>query len=141
MQLRTKLVALSFLVGPAILGAQAASESSAPTAKERKESKSDAPAADNTGRNVRDRDKAAPTADDQTNAKQDRELAAAVRKAVVDDKSLSTSAHNVKIVSRAGMVTLRGPVNSSEEKQKVGDLATAVAGVNDVKNNLEVKTK
>ena len=141
MQLRTKLVALGFLVGPALLGAQAASESSAPAAKERKESKSDAPAADNTGRNVRDRDKAAPTADDQTNAKQDRELAAAVRKAVVDDKSLSTSAHNVKIVSRAGMVTLRGPVNSSEEKQKVGDLATAVAGVNDVKNNLEVKTK
>ena len=63
-----------------------------------------------------------------------------VRRAVVGDKSLSTSAHNVKIVTKEGVVTLRGPVTSEDEKSRVEKLAQQVAGVSSVENQLDVKT-
>jgi hypothetical protein len=40
------------------------------------------------------------TADQQKSNKADRELTQKIRKSVVSDKSLSVSAHNVKIISR-----------------------------------------
>jgi len=59
------------------------------------------------------------TADNQPDAKADRSTTAAVRRAIVADKDLSTSAHNIKIITTNGTVTLKGPVKSEEEKQKV----------------------
>src|SRR5512140_96902 len=63
--------------------------------------------ADNSGRNVRDRDQAEPTADQQPNNASDRRMTQAIRQAVVADHSLSTNAHNVKIITQSGIVTLR----------------------------------
>ena len=69
--------------------------------------------ADNTGVNARDKAGATTLPTDQSGAKSDLELAAAIRKSIVDDKSLSVMAQNVKIVTQGGTVTLRGPVVSA----------------------------
>ena len=95
--------------------------------------------ADNTSVNTRDRAGSAPTPQTQSNASADRELLAAVRRTVVKDKSLSTSAHNVKIVVADGGVTLRGPVRSDDEKARVEALTRRVAGVYRVDNQLDVQ--
>jgi osmotically-inducible protein OsmY len=62
-----------------------------------------------------------------------------IRKAIVADKSLSTYAHNVKIVAHEGKVTLRGPVRSETEKQAVADMAAAVVGADSVTNELTIQ--
>lgn len=98
------------------------------------------PTADNTRLNTRDQGSTGDTAQSQSNAKGDRELLAAVRRSVVKDKSLSVTAHNVKILAANGVITLRGPVKSDEEKAKVEELAKQVAGVTSVQNNLDIKT-
>lgn len=98
------------------------------------------PRADNTHINERDQGGATKTPQDQTNRAQDRALLAAVRRAIVDDKSLSTMAHNVKIMVDAGTVTLRGPVQSAQEKAKVEALAKHVKGITKTDNQLDVKT-
>lgn len=66
------------------------------------------------------------TADSQSNAKMDRQTTAKIRKAVVGDKDLSTYAHNVKIIAVNGEVTLKGLVQTDEEKQKVASIASSV---------------
>jgi hyperosmotically inducible periplasmic protein len=95
-------------------------------------------APDNSGINVRDRSNDAVTAGEQSNSKQDLKLTAKIRRAIVKDKSLSTMAHNVKIVSLNGAVTLRGPVKSDEEKATIDAKAQAIAGTEKVDNQLEV---
>jgi len=97
------------------------------------------PASDNTKTNKRDRSKTAPTADQAKNTTNDREIMQNIRKAVMDDKSLSTYAHNVKIISQHGKVTLKGPVRTEEEKSTVEKLATDVAGAGNVTNEITVK--
>jgi len=94
--------------------------------------------ADNSGRNVRDQDANRVTPQDQSNTKTDLRITQAVRKAVVADKELSTSAHNVKIITRKGVVTLRGPVTSAAERTTIAAKASRVAGVTHVDNQLEV---
>ena len=79
------------------------------------------------------------TADNQPNAKADRLLAANVRKAIIADKDLSTYAHNVKIIVRGGTVTLKGPVKSDDEKQKVKSDAESAASQGKVIDQLTVK--
>jgi hyperosmotically inducible protein len=109
---------------------------------QKSESSTDRPtqtAPDNTRVNKSDRNSAQPTAQDQSNAKADRDLAAAVRKAITQDKSLSTYAHNVKVVVRDGAVTLRGPVRSGDEKTKVAELAREAAGSEKIDDQLSVK--
>lgn len=69
----------------------------------------------------------------------DRDTTQKIRKAVVDDKSLSTYAHNVKILVKDGKVTLRGPVRSEDEKQAVAKAASSVAGAENVTNELTVE--
>jgi hyperosmotically inducible protein len=81
----------------------------------------------------------ANTADDQTNAKSDRLITQKVRKAIMADKSLSTYAHNVKIVTTDGAVTLKGPVQSDDEKQKVASEAASVVSPDKITNELTVK--
>src|ERR1043166_2570955 len=65
--------------------------------------------ADDTGRNPRDRDGSTLTPDDQSNRKSDVEITRLIRRAIVKDDSLSTNAHNVKIVTPSGGATLRAP--------------------------------
>ena len=96
---------------------------------------------DNTAINARDRNPDAMTADKQSNNKSDEELTAEIRKAVVKDQSLSTLAHNVKIVSANGTVILRGPVKNEEEKSTIASKAQAIAGPSKVENQLEVKNE
>jgi len=94
--------------------------------------------ADNTGKNVRDKDGKSLTVFDQGGSEADRNLTAAIRNAVVDDDSLSTDAHNVKIITVNGVTTLRGPVNSAAEKAAIESKAKAIAGVTRVDNQLEI---
>jgi hyperosmotically inducible periplasmic protein len=94
-------------------------------------------APDNTKRNQGER--TSTTADQQKENQSDRELARQVRRAIVQDKSLSTYAHNVKIVAQDGTVTLKGPVKSEEEKAAIEKKAADVAGgAAKVQNQLEV---
>jgi len=80
-----------------------------------------------------------PTADKASNAAGDRELMQKIRKSLMDDKSLSTYAHNVKIVAKDGKVTLTGPVRSDEEKATVERLAGDAAGAGNVDSKITVK--
>jgi len=96
------------------------------------------PAADNTKANAADRDRHAKTPTDQSNDQNAREVTAGIRRAVMDDKSLSTSAHNVKIVTEGDVVTLRGAVQSADEKKRVEALATKVATGKQVRNEMSV---
>ena len=73
------------------------------------------PAPDNAKVNERDKDKSQPTADQQKENRSDRDITQQIRQSVMNDKSLSTYAHNVKIISQNGMVTLKGPVRSDDE--------------------------
>jgi hyperosmotically inducible protein len=95
-------------------------------------------APDNSKTNKRDRDKSSPTADRQKMNATDRDLAKRIRASITDDKSLSTYAHNIKIVAQDGKVTLKGPVRSEEEKSAIEAKATDVAGAGNVINQLEV---
>src|SRR4029077_662748 len=83
--------------------------------------------ADNTKVNTRDRDKAAVTADQQKDNALDRDLTHRIRRALVQDKSLSSYAHNVKVITQGLQVTLKGPVRSEDEKQRVEQKATEMA--------------
>jgi osmotically-inducible protein OsmY len=79
------------------------------------------------------------TADQQKENQSDLELTRQIRRAIVQDKSLSTYAHNVKIVSQGGLVTLKGPVKSEEEKTAIGNKAAEIAGSSTkVQNELQV---
>lgn len=98
-------------------------------------------APDNTKVNERDKDQAQPTADQQKNDRSDRDITQQIRRSVMKDKSLSTYAHNVKIISQNGMVTLKGPVRSDEEKRAIEAKAAEVVGQDKVTNELEVQPK
>jgi hyperosmotically inducible periplasmic protein len=96
---------------------------------------------DNSGVNARDKSGTTLVPQNQPNFVQDRQLLAAVRRSVVHEKALSTMAHNVKIFAAAGVVTLRGPVRSDVERDRVEQIAQLVPGVTSVVNELDVKTK
>jgi hyperosmotically inducible protein len=98
------------------------------------------PQPDNTAVNKRDRDAGQATADQQKNNSSDRELTKNIRRSIMADKSLSSYAHNVKIISQNGAVTLKGPVKSEDEKNSVLAKAAAVAGGADkVTDQISVK--
>ncbi len=88
--------------------------------------------------NEQDRTDNPTTAQQQKENPADRELTQHVRQAIMQDKSLSTYAHNVKIISRNGTVTLKGPVRSDSEKQALEAKANDVAGKDNVVNDLTV---
>jgi len=95
-------------------------------------------APDNTGRNVWDRGGDTVTPGDQSNNKADLHLTEQIRKAIMADKSLSTNAKNVKIITANGVVTLRGPVNTPQEKATIEAKAQSIAGANNVDSQLEI---
>jgi osmotically-inducible protein OsmY len=91
--------------------------------------------------NERDRSPNEPTADQQKENRSDRDITQQIRQAIMKDKSLSTYAHNVKIITQNGQVTLKGPVRSEDEKKTVEAKATEVAGENKVTSQLDIKPK
>jgi hyperosmotically inducible periplasmic protein len=97
--------------------------------------------ADNTKVNQRDQNANEPTADQQKDNRSDRDITQQIRKAIVKDKSLSTYAHNVKVITQNGQVTLKGPVRSEDEKRAVEAKAAEVAGPNKVTSQLDVQAK
>jgi hyperosmotically inducible protein len=99
------------------------------------------PDSDNTKMNQRDRNPNEPTADQQQNNRSDRDLTQQIRQAIVADKTFSTYAHNVKVITQNGQVTLKGPVRSDDEKSAVEAKAAAIAGDGKITSELTVKPK
>jgi len=98
--------------------------------------------ADNTKLNQRDASGKTLTPEDQSRGTAlDVELTRKIRQELVGDKTLSTDAQNIKIITLDGVVTLRGPVASSAEQAKVDGLAKKISGVKKVDNQTEVKIK
>ena len=93
---------------------------------------------DNTRVNKSDREAGEPTADQQKETATDRDLTKNIRRAIVKDKSLSSYAHNVKVIAQNGIVTLKGPVRSEEERKTIEAKAAEVAGAGNVKNELSI---
>ncbi|HEX4417729.1 MAG TPA: BON domain-containing protein [Kofleriaceae bacterium] len=102
-----------------------------------KASSNQPPAADNTAQNDRAH-ATAPNADHASNKKSDLDVTQQLRKAVMADDSLSTNAHNCKIVVQDGSITLAGPVASDAERTKLAALAAQVAGDHKIDNQLQV---
>jgi len=94
----------------------------------------------NTGINTRDRAPGAITAGVQGQGKSDVDITADIRRRVMDGK-MSVAAQNVKIISMSGKVTLRGPVNTQDERDSIGRMANDVAGQDNVDNQLEIKAQ
>jgi hypothetical protein len=94
---------------------------------------------DNTARNVRDRDNRTVTPLNQGNSQADIDTTAQIRKDIIADNDMSINAKNVKIITMDGHVTLRGPVDSAEEKRQIGDIANRIAQAVNVDNQLEVQ--
>ena len=94
--------------------------------------------ADNTKVNKQDRAKGAATADQQKENSSDRDITQKIRRALVDDKTLSTYAHNVKVITQDGRVTLKGPVETADEKKTVEAKASEVAGDGNVTNQISI---
>jgi hyperosmotically inducible protein len=123
-----KRIALILVLSSALgLGTVAMAQESAPPV-----------APDNSAVNARDRAPGAMTAGEQSNAKSDVNLTREIRRAV-KDHSLSMLAHNVKIVTANGSVTLRGPVKTEKEKDVIASKAQQIAGADKVNNQLEVE--
>ena len=88
--------------------------------------------------NTKTNKNATPTADQQKMNSTDRDITKKIRMAIHDDKSMSMYAHNVKIITQNGKVTLKGPVHSEEEKANIAAKAADVAGDGNVDNQIEV---
>jgi len=126
---RTSSLAVSLLVGTSLLYAM-------PAMQQDPANPQSTAAPDNSAQNKGQTD----TAEKQGRSPEDREIARKIRKSIMDDKTMSTYAKNVKIIVRGGAVTLMGPVNSEDEKKQIGDLAAqAVNGSDKVTNQLTVK--
>jgi hyperosmotically inducible periplasmic protein len=97
--------------------------------------------ADNTKVNQRDQSANEPTADQQKDNRSDRDITQQIRQSLVKDKTLSTYAHNVKIITQNGQVTLKGPVRSDDEKRAVEAKASEIAGETKVTSELAIKPK
>lgn len=91
---------------------------------------------DNTGKNIRDRNRENLTAGDQSENSEDREITQRIRKAIINDDAISTNGKNIKIITIKKIVTLRGPVNSESEKRIILEKARSSGG--QVHDQLEV---
>jgi osmotically-inducible protein OsmY len=131
MKIRTKrilvpaLATFAFMFVGVPLTAHAQDQSGAPSST----------APDNSARNKAH----ANTADSQTENNSDREITRKIRRSITAEKSLSTYAHNVKIITQGGQVTLKGPVRDDNEKQTIASKAADVVGTDKVTNQLTVK--
>ena len=94
---------------------------------------------DNTATNERDRSGETKTSGDQSNNSADLRITQAIRRALMKDRELSTTAKNIKVVTANGQVTLRGPVKTAQEKAKVDQIARSAAGGAQINDQLDVK--
>jgi hyperosmotically inducible protein len=122
--MRTALFALL------ILGLAGCSQESRPVAMQK----------DNSAINVRDRDGSTLTPVDQSQAQGDLNLTAKIRQEILAKDGLSVNARNIKIVTQEGKVTLRGPVTTQEEKDRIDAIARQAAGDKQVENLLEINS-
>jgi hyperosmotically inducible protein len=112
-KMKIQAVVLAMLLGAASWGAQKPDSGVKP---------------DNTKVNKQDRAANQPTADQQKNNASDLDLTRSIRRSIMADKTLSTDAHNVKVISQNGTVTLKGPVKSEAEKSAIVSKAVSLAG-------------
>ena len=94
---------------------------------------------DNTATNQRDRSRDTRTSGDQSNTSADLQITQAIRRGLIKDNSLSNNAKNIKVITANGQVTLRGPVNTPQEKPKIEQIAKSAAGGAQIVDELEVK--
>jgi hyperosmotically inducible protein len=94
---------------------------------------------DNTATNERDRSGESKTSGDQSNSSADLKITQDIRRALMKDSELSTTAKNIKIITDNGQVTLRGPVKNAQEKAKIDQLARSAAGGAKIDDQLDVK--
>ncbi len=125
--LKTFLLIGFFVGGTLVVAQQPAGQDSTP--------------ADNTKVNQRDKNASEPTADQQKNSLSDRDITQQIRQAIMKDKTLSSYAHNVKVITQNGQVTLKGPVRSGEEKRAIEAKAAQIAGDDKVTSELDIKPK
>jgi hyperosmotically inducible periplasmic protein len=133
-QMKAKRTVCRFLFPAVLLGGWTLALAQEPAPQ------SSAPA-DNTKVNQRDRNTNEATADQQKDNRSDRDLTQQIRRSITKDKSLSTYAHNVKVITQNGHVTLKGPVRSEDEKKAVEMKAIEVAGADRVTSDLEIQAK
>jgi osmotically-inducible protein OsmY len=94
--------------------------------------------ASNTGINKRDRDDKTLTPMDQMNNEADLKITREVRQALMKGE-FSMDAKNIKVITRNGTVTLRGPVETAAELEKISALVKAMPGIKSIDNQLQVK--
>jgi len=97
--------------------------------------------ADNTRRNVRDRDDRQLTPLDQGGSDTDIDLTRRIRREIQNQQDLSVNARNIKVITVNGRVTLRGPVDTSAEKQTLEEIARRIAPAANVDSQLEIKNR
>jgi hyperosmotically inducible protein len=124
------LLASVTLIGGAVCSVSAAPSDYLPS--------SDKSAPDNSAQNVRDRDSEHMMPTDQSNKPEDVDLTRRVRQAVEHDSNLSMEAKNIKIITVDGVVWLRGPVKSADEKVEIARAAHEIAGARNVRDQLDV---
>lgn len=94
---------------------------------------------ENSQQNLRDSEGTTLTPFDQSKgSEEDVEMTRRIRQSLMADKTLSLNAHNIKIVTLNGKATLRGPVETHDERRRILNMATLVVGLNNVINLLEV---
>ena len=130
MKIPILVLASAALIGGAVCNVNAAPSDYMPA--------NDKSAADNSAQNVRDRDNQSMTPMDQSNKPEDVDLTRRVRQAVESDSNLSTDAKNVKIITVDGVVWLRGPVKSAEEKAEIARAAHSIAGAHKVRDEVQI---
>ena len=128
-----KNVVRGLLCAGLLLGSAAIASAQQPSAQDA------SPAPDNTRVNQQDRSQTEPTADQQKDNRSDRDITQQIRRSIMKDKSLSSYAHNVKIITQDGQVTLKGPVRSEDDKKAIEAKATEVAGDGKVTSELNIK--
>jgi len=139
--MRTPLITTGFAALLLLAGCDKANDgaknTTAPRSNTTTRDTSTPPKADNTAKNERDRDTTNPTPIDQKNNQADIDITAKIRKQVVDTK-MSVNAQNIKIITQGGQVTLRGPVETADEKARIEEIAQSVAGPGKVDSQIEV---
>jgi len=133
MKIPVLILASAALIGSAVGGVIAAPSDYLPS--------SDKSAPDNSAQNMRDRDSQSMTPMDQSNKPEDIDLTRRVRQAVESDSNLSVDAKNVKIITVDGVVWLRGPVKSAEEKAEIARAAHSIAGAGHVHDQIQIASE
>jgi osmotically-inducible protein OsmY len=77
---------------------------------------------------------------DQSNAQADLTVSAELRKTLVQDSTLSFDAKNVHIITRGGVITLRGAVKDETERATIEFAARATPGAVRVDDQLVIES-